>query len=138
MTARELGYKSGVGAEAAVALTLASVALRTVPRHRLARLLGRPEAAPACEARATDVPDPRAPRVGRAVERVARVLPWRPSCLPQAIATRAMLRRRGIACKGHVGVVSTSPLEAHAWITVDGRVVQGGPVRDATELAAFR
>jgi hypothetical protein len=29
-------------------------------------------------------------------------------------------------------------LRAHAWITVDGRVVQGGPVSDVTKLAAFR
>lgn len=141
MTARELGFKAGIGAEAAVALTLASLALRALPRRRLARLLGRPEAAAPPDtrhARAAGASDARASRVGRAVERVARVLPWHPSCLPQAIATRAMLHRRGIPCEGHVGVVSMSPLEAHAWVTVDGHVVQGGPVRDATELAAFR
>ena len=66
------------------------------------------------------------------------MLPWRPNCLPQAIATRAMLRRRRIACDAHLGVLSTSPFEAHAWITVRGHVVQGGPVTGATEVAALR
>ena len=136
MTARELGIKAGVGAEAAVALTLASLAVRVLPSRRLTRLLGRPESV--APTRGGARPDPRARRVGRGVERVARVLPWRPSCLAQAIATRAMLRRRDIPCEGHVGIVSTAPLAAHAWVTVRGRVVQGGPVTDATEVATFR
>jgi hypothetical protein len=120
--------------EAALALTFASLAVRVSPRGRGHLLLGR--ARPA-----GDTPvgpeDERARRVGRAVERVARVLPWRPSCLRQAVATRAMLRLRGIECEGHLGIMSRAPLEAHAWVTVRGRVVQGGPVRDATEVAAF-
>lgn len=75
--------------------------------------------------------------MGRAVERVARVLPWRPKCLPQAIATRWMLRRRGISSVGHLGVTDTQPMAAHAWVTVSGAVVQGGPVAHATEVAQF-
>lgn len=135
MSVRERIVKLGLAVEALAALTLATVAVHAVPRGRLTRLLGRPapaEPVPAGE------PDQRARRVGRAVERVAALLPWRPACLPQAIATRAMLRRRGVPCEGHLGIVSTSPLEAHAWITVGGRVVQGAPVRSATELAVFR
>jgi hypothetical protein len=34
-------------------------------------------------------------------------------------------------------VTSTEPPEAHAWVTVDGVVVQGGPVNQVTELASF-
>ncbi len=49
-----------------------------------------------------------------------------------------MLRRRGIASAGHLGVVGTAPLSAHAWVTVRGRVVQGGPVTHATEVALLR
>lgn len=75
--------------------------------------------------------------VGRAVTRVARRLPWHPACLPQAVATRAMLRRRGIECVSHVGVVRTEPFQAHAWVTVNGCVVQGSPITHATELARF-
>jgi Transglutaminase-like superfamily len=128
--------KAFLGLEAAVVLGAAELALRAVPCRRLTRLLGF--AVPAVDDDARGRIDPAAQRVGRAVERVAGVLPWRPACLPQAIATRAMLRRRGIPCEGHLGVVSTDPFEAHAWITVNGWVVQGGPVHDAAEIAAFR
>jgi hypothetical protein len=127
--------KVGLGAEAAMALTVASAALRLVPHGKASRLLGRAEPPGSVE---VGVADARSRRVGRAVERVAAALPWRPACLPQAIATRAMLRRRGVPCEGHLGVRSTAPLEAHAWVTVNGRVVQGGPVGSATELAIFR
>ncbi|HKP91769.1 MAG TPA: lasso peptide biosynthesis B2 protein [Thermoleophilaceae bacterium] len=125
--------RAGMLVEAALALALASLALR-VMRGSSSRLLGR---VGSVERVVVGEIDSRARGVGRVVERVAAALPWRPSCLPQAIATRAMLRRRGIACEGHLGIVSTAPLEAHAWVTVAGRVVVGGPVQ-ATELAAFR
>jgi hypothetical protein len=134
MSRRRLPRRAALGVESAFALTLASLALRVLPRGTAHRLLGR--AQPVRDA-PPGAADARARLVGRAVERVARVLPWRPSCLPQAVATRAMLRRRGIPCEGHVGIVSRAPLGAHAWVTVHGRVVQGGPVRDATEVAAF-
>ena len=121
--------------EAAAVLAFASVAVRVLPGGRVTSLLGTvltteppPPAAAGGDARARGV--------GRMVERVAARLPWQPKCLPQAIATRAMLRRRGIACESHLGIVSTRPLAAHAWVTVGGAVVQGGPVT-ATELAAF-
>ena len=71
------------------------------------------------------------------VERVARILPWRPRCLPQAIATRRMLNRRMITNRGHLGVVGTAPLSTHAWVTVDGAVVQGGPISHVRELCSF-
>jgi Transglutaminase-like superfamily len=119
--------------EAALALTVASLALRVLPRGRVSRLLGRPGPEHAAVGRLSS----RALGVGRAVERVAALLPWRPGCLPQAVAARAMLRRRGIACHGHLGVVSTRPLEAHAWVTVAGRVVTGGRV-SAAELTTLR
>lgn len=69
---------------------------------------------------------------------MAAILPWRPKCLAQAIATRIMLRRRGIDSRGHLGVVDTQPMSAHAWVTVGEEVVQGGPVDHATELAVLR
>ena len=49
-----------------------------------------------------------------------------------------MLRRRGVACVAHLGVTGTEPFAAHAWITVRGTVVQGGPVRKAVEVARLR
>lgn len=125
----------GPALEAVVTLSAASLAVWLLPNAKITRLLGRPSPSIPELPRP---PDPRGPRVGRAVERVAAVLPWRPRCLPQAVAVRAMLRRRGIPCHCHLGVVQTKPLTAHAWVTVDGVVVQGGPVHHATELASFR
>src|SRR5947208_2523981 len=94
---RSTGDGSGAreASAAARALTVATLAVRLLSSPRTTRLLGRP--AP------PDIERPRgragveARRVGHAVERVARVLPWRPVCLPQALATRWMLRRRAIA-----------------------------------------
>jgi hypothetical protein len=122
--------------EAVLALTAASVAARVAGSSRTTRLLGLPAAGHEAE---SELPaDPEVRRVGSAVERVARILPWHPVCLPQAIATRAMLRRRGVACVSHLGVYGSSPVTAHAWITVGGTVVQGGPVGHVKELALFR
>jgi Transglutaminase-like superfamily len=134
MRARSAGtYLLGI--EAAGALALASVALRLRGRRNAVRLLGS-TAAPAPAANAED--NARARRIGRVVARVARALPHEPTCLRQAIATRWMLRRRGIECEAHLGVVRTDPFEAHAWVTVGDVVVQGGPVGRATELAILR
>jgi hypothetical protein len=117
------------------ALARASLALRRHGPSETTRLLGRVDDGEPSEAA---VAAPReALRVGRAVEGVARVLPWRPACLPQAIATRAMLARRGIPSRSHLGVVSTDEFAGHAWVTVGGMVVQGGGSR-ATRLATFR
>jgi hypothetical protein len=121
--------------EAAASLLLASVALRLRRRRNTARLLGTAAPFPPTSPPADDA---EARRIGRVVSRVARVLPHEPTCLRQAIATRWMLRRRGIGCEAHLGIVSTDPFEAHAWVTVGDVIVQGGPVVGATELAVLR
>ena len=125
-----------LAAEAALLLVGAGLAIRLLGPARTTKLLGRPAPPEASGERVP--PTPGARRIGRAVERVARVLPWHPVCLPQALATRAMLRRRGIACESHLGMIESDPISAHAWVTVGGMVVQGGPVSHVTELAHFR
>jgi hypothetical protein len=122
--------------EAAALLIAASAAVALLPDPWLSRLLG--DAHQPGDRRPQPAPDPASRRVGHAVESVARRLPWRPACLAQALATRAMLRRRGIPCLTHLGVVGTGPLAAHAWVTVNGAVVQGGAVAEITEVAVFR
>jgi hypothetical protein len=123
--------------EAGIALLIASVALKATPSHRTARLLG-------CEVALTEeVPDRtlasvRGRRIGAVVERVARLLPWQPACLAQALAVRLMMRRRGLASQCHLGVSALERAEAHAWVTVNGIIVQGAPVSGYTELARFR
>ncbi len=125
-----------LGFEAALALTATSLAVRVAGSSRTTRLLGLPVTAPQPDQWIAPAPEIR--RVGSAVERVSGILPWHPVCLPQAIATRAMLRRRGVACISHLGVIESSPVTAHAWVTVGGTVVQGGPVGRVKELAVFR
>ena len=125
--------------EAAIELTVASLAMARRTDREITALLGVPLAGPNPEApisAQTPVDSPAA-RVGRAVERVARISPAHPRCLPQAIATRRMLKRRRIPSRGHLGVVGTAPLSTHAWVTVDGAVVQGGPLQQVSELCIF-
>lgn len=118
-----------------ICLIGASLAVRRRAGPRLTSLLGVAEAPSTVKTLRRHA---EAERIGRAVTRVASVLPWQPTCLRQAIATRWMLQRRGIACQAHLGIVNTQPFEAHAWVTVHGTVVQGGPVRHATEIAVLR
>jgi hypothetical protein len=124
-----------LAAEAAAFLATASVRLLLNPNTRTASLLG--EVKPAAHDPAAGAPSEEILRIGRAVERVAAVLPWHPVCLPRAVAVASMLRRRGVDCRAHLGVTSTDPPEAHAWVTVGEVVVQGGPVDHVTELASF-
>lgn len=68
--------------------------------------------------------------VGWAVTRTAGYLPFSSLCLAQALAARAMLRRRGIGSVLHVGVAHSraAPFEAHAWLDAAGVEVTGYPV----------
>ncbi|NGM11569.1 lasso peptide biosynthesis B2 protein [Verrucosispora sp. WMMA2044] len=123
--------------EAAARLTTAQILVAVCSGPRLMRLLGPVERSDT----ATEDACPRWPaarRVARVVDRVGNLLPWHPVCLPRAMTTRAMLRRRAIPCELHLGVTSTAPLAAHAWVTVGGRVVQGGSVEHVTPLATLR
>ena len=67
--------------------------------------------------------DPR--RIAWAVEAIARRIP-RASCLTQALAADAMLRRSGRLPNLQIGVVKDRDLlEAHAWVELDGTVLVG-------------
>lgn len=68
--------------------------------------------------------------VGWAVTRVAAYFPLSARCLAQALAARAMLRRRGIGSVMHVGVARSgaASFEAHAWLQAAGVEVTGYPV----------
>jgi len=107
-----------------------------VPFRHVARWLGNLDAEAATDG---DAVLPRA--VGRAVERAARHLPWHPLCLPQALASRAMLRRRGIPSTLYFGMRLEGPgrvMRAHAWLTVGSVGVIGVPAAaDFTVLARY-
>jgi hypothetical protein len=100
-------------ASAAVALTPFRYAMRfgSVP-------LGRRQAIPAEE-------------IVWAVEAAARRLPWRTVCIEKGLVVQRMLRLAGVRAILHYGArhhPESSKLEAHVWVTIDGRAVIGGEV----------
>ncbi len=76
--------------------------------------------------------DPRVARIGAAVRAVARWLPFRAKCLEQAIAARAMLRRRGIVSVLRLGVVGGDVRLLHAWLDTCSGGVTGYPLPPST------
>jgi len=65
-------------------------------------------------------------RIKWAVAAAARILPWNPVCLPQAVAAQWMLRRRGIPSTFYLGTDPANQYAAHAWVRAGRIVVTGG------------
>lgn len=98
--------------EAALLLFVVRVALALLSLPLALRLFGVGQGA---NARGQIDPG-QATRVGRAVARAARHVPFRAVCLQQAFAALLMLRRRGLAATVHFGLLREgSELKAHAW-----------------------
>ncbi len=140
--ARIGGSRRALLVEAALWLALARLALIVVPFPWLARRLGTfapPSAAPA----GGNPPDEHvalAREIGWAVTRAARYVPFKAVCLPQAMAARVMLKRRGISSVLHFGAAKgkEKPFDAHAWLDAAGVEVTGFPVAvQFTEIACF-
>lgn len=131
--------------EAVAWLLLARLALLVIPFPRLARSLGTfvpPSDARALMAKATGTHEQvqRAEEIGWAVTRSARYVPFKAVCLPQAMAARIMLKRRGIASVMHFGAAKgkDKPLDAHAWLDAAGVEVTGYPVaKSFADIACF-
>jgi hypothetical protein len=130
--------------EAALRLSAARAVLLFVPFPYLARRFG------------TFVPpsDPRvalgqsgssaehaamAREIGWAVTTAARHVPLRAVCLPQAMAARMMLKRRGVPSVIHFGASKDADaLDTHAWLDAAGIEVTGFPVGGQfAEIACF-
>lgn len=110
---RTAGSRKALLAEAAFFLALSRAALVGVPFRRIARRLGTlvaPSALPV-QAGRHRLPDQAhiATDVGWAVTAAARHLPFKAVCLPQAIAAKLMLERRGVACILHLGAATHTP-----------------------------
>jgi hypothetical protein len=120
--------------EAVALLALVRLALICVPFTRLARRLGtfvppaddrvgkaRVHTSAAHALLAQDV--------GWAVARAARYAPFAAVCLPQAIAARSMLKRRGVSSAMHFGAANfgQGPFDSHAWLDAAGVKVTGYP-----------
>jgi hypothetical protein len=74
-------------------------------------------------------PQPDHPRVSpqlalRAVRRVYRFTPFEPSCLKLSLAGVGLLRSLGHSARLAIGVKPEGgPLQAHAWVELDGRML---------------
>ncbi|MGN7610905.1 lasso peptide biosynthesis B2 protein [Magnetococcales bacterium HHB-1] len=66
-------------------------------------------------------------KVQWAVHAASHHLPWSVVCLPQALAARIMLKRRGLESRLFIGMKRdhTASLKAHAWLKHRGFVVTG-------------
>lgn len=118
--------------EALLWLILAAIAVRATPFHRLADGGGDGANASTADLR-------RGFEVAAAVRRAARLSPQRFRCLAQALAARAMLRRRGLSGRLHLSAGrGADGIEAHAWLSLGDAVVLGrGVPPGQVELARF-
>jgi len=131
--------------EAAVDLLVSRVLLKTVAFPKLARHWGDfvpptdPRAASGL-VRLADDQAAMAGKVGDAVRRAARNVPFGAVCLPQAMAARRMLARRSIPSVMHFGAAKgqEKPIDAHAWLDAAGVKVTGYPVANGfVEMGCF-
>jgi len=119
--------------EAIVMLGLARLIIVTTPFRVIAPWLRR---SPEADTRY----DVLVRRVRRAVTTAARNVPWNAVCLPQAMAAKAMLARRGCGSAFHLGANFNAQgrLIAHAWLVAGGAIVVGeAGIDDVTPLARF-
>jgi len=119
--------------EAILALALARLIVLTVPFRFMALWLsGGPETSFCHEALLL--------RVRRAVTMAARNVPWNAVCLPQAMAAKSMLARRGCGSSLHLGADfdAQGKLIAHAWLVAGETIVVGAAgIGEMTPLACF-
>jgi transglutaminase superfamily protein len=131
--------------EAVAWLLVARLSLIFVSFPRLARRLGTvvaPADARALQAKSDNKQGQArvAEEVGWAVTRAARHVPFNAVCLPQAMAARIMLKRRGVDSVLHFGakIGQDKPIDAHAWLDAAGVEVTGYPVANTfAEIACF-
>ena len=74
------------------------------------------------------------------MKRAARHVPFKAVCLPQAMAGKMMLRRRGVVSVLSFGLAvdQAGDFEGHAWLAAAGVKVTGFPVAEEfTEIACF-
>jgi hypothetical protein len=116
--------------EAAAWLTVSVLALRLLPFRHVARLLiGQPRPADTpLPAPASPLTSPMPRQAALAVTRASTLLPFPCVCLPQAMAAKALLARRGHDTVLHLSVSGggETGMAAHAWLTLGGSSVIGG------------
>ena len=119
--------------EAFFTIVLARLAVRFIPSARLFSWANRPPR------RINRFAGDQISWVLWAVESVG-AKPWlKTLCLPRALATHAMLRRRGIASRLCLGVAREGQaLIAHAWVEIgENKAVSDSQIGRFTRLAEF-
>jgi hypothetical protein len=114
-------------AEAVLALSAARAAVALLPFRRTAWLVRLREGPSLAEPSTSQFEQ--ASIVGWAIRAAATRLPWQSTCLIEAIAAGAMLRRAGIPVTLHLGVAkdesSREGFAAHAWLSVGEAIIVG-------------
>ncbi len=113
---------------------------RSAILNRSLAQLAEPWGTPMFETFQQPCPDlPTALRIKRAIERASRLTPWVSNCLPQAIAAKQMLQKRGLRSTLYLGLAraSAEKVNAHAWLRAGKLFVTGGTGRGFTVVAAF-
>jgi hypothetical protein len=123
--------------EAWLRLAASKCRLRAQPFRAIAPALGHP--VPTADLELSEDPCPGADRIGWAVRTASRYTLWTSGCLPQAIAAKQMLRRRGLPSTVYFGMARTpnGTLRAHAWVRAGATPVVGGRIVRCTVLGAF-
>lgn len=97
-------------AQLALVMTLAQVVVALVPLRHYAGWLRRERTAPSA-------PPALVRSMRYKIRLAARLLPWHPQCLPQALAARFVLDWHGYGSKLSLGVADAQhQLSAHAWL----------------------
>lgn len=99
--------------------------VRAVPPRHWRSQFGHPQEPGSGSPRETDIVTIR--RIRLAIARALRNMPGDPSCLPQALAARRMLERRGIASTLYIGTMREAGggRRFHAWVKVGDEWVTG-------------
>jgi Transglutaminase-like superfamily len=124
--------RRGYQREAFVTIVLAQIVVRFVPPARIFSWANRPPR------RINRFADDQISWVLWAVDSVG-AKPWLNAlCLPRALATHAMLRRRGIASRLCLGVAREGQaLIAHAWVEIGEKAVSDPQTGRFTRLAEY-
>jgi hypothetical protein len=120
-------------AEAAVALTVARLAVRFLPPAWVFARVGR------FPRRIKRFRSEEIEWISWAVETAGSSPRIQALCLPRAIAAQSMLRRRGIASRLCLGVARrANRLVAHAWVEIGQDIIVGGvEAHGFTKIAQF-
>jgi hypothetical protein len=110
--------------EAYAVLTATKLQLLIAPRSIVERAVAKEDVPPAANPTAADINE----RMVSSFAMATGVHFLRPNCLPRSLSLWRMLRRRGIDAVVRIGAkMSGRRLDGHAWVEVDGKVVNDRP-----------